>query len=449
MKVFKFLFVIIISAMIMAVNVPKIKYIKVSGIKGAVIERPDVDSTSIYVLIYGGTSADPAGKEGTAELVAVLLNKGTKEKGALQIAEDLERMGSELSAFADADFLFVRAWTMKENLMKTASILGDCLTSAVFAEAELAREKQRLITEAMRKWDEPSFIASSLLREKVFLNHPYGREKTPKTIQKITREDVLNYYKRHFNKNNIFVVFAGNVTVKQAKEILKKYFSKLPVGKKSPAAPAPASTKGLKIYIVDKPEQNQTQIRVGYVAVPRNYRDYTALRVMNYILGGGGFSSRLMETVRVKHGLTYGIHSSFAANKYGGYFYISTFTKNETVRKSLDLIFEEIKKLKEKGVTKEELEAAKKYYVGHFPLSLETPSQIAQFVIEMEAYGLPRNYLEKYEENIQKVTIRKVNQLARKHLQTSNMVIVLVGPAEKLKEQVKDLGTVEIVKREK
>ncbi len=449
MKVMKLLTLLLVGSMLVAANVPRIKYIKVSGIKAAVIERPDVESVSIYMLVRGGSALDPKGKEGTAELVATLINKGTKKKKAMQIAEELERMGSELGAFAQMDYIYISAWSMKENLMKTAAIMGECITEATFPEEELIREKQRLITETMRKWDEPSYIASEKFREFVFAGHPYGREKTIQSIGNVEREDVVKFYRRYFVKNNIFLVFAGNVTTRQAKQILKKYFSHLPAGRPAPSLRSPAPTKATTIYIIDKPEQNQTQIRLGYVAVPRTYKDYTALRIMNYILGGGGFSSRLMESVRAKQGLTYGIHSYFSAYKYGGDFIVSTFTKNETVRKTLDVILSEIKRMKENGATAEELEAAKKYYIGHFPLSLETPSQIAQYVIEMELYGLPRTYLKNYEKNIEKVTLKKVNRMAARHLQTKNLVIVLVGPAEKLKPQVKDLGEVKIIKPKK
>ncbi len=422
-----------------------IQYFKVKGIRGAVVPRKDIDSVVVYIMVRGGSAYDPAGKEGVSDLLTNLLVKGTEKYTAEEFSKRIETMGSEIDAYTDDEAIFIYGWSLKEHFGKTFSLVADALLHPAFREKEIAKEKKRLITSLAQKWDQPAYIASEFFKAKLLEGSPFGREETPETVKKITREDLLAYHRRFFNKKNIFVVIAGNIEPSEAKGMVEKYLSSLPKGKKASPLPLMVKTK-TKVYIVDRPQAPQTQIRMGYVSLPfRSLKEMAARRLANYILGGGGFSSRMMKIIRAKEGLTYGIYSYFSGFVRGDYFEITTFTKNETVGKAVDLTLKLVREFHEKGATQEELEKAKGYYLGGYPLRLETPLDFAYRILIAELYGYGKKYVYWEKNFVPSVRLKDVNRAARKYFYPEPMLIVCVGPANKIKAQLEKFGPVEVV----
>ena len=422
-----------------------IQYFKVKGIRGAVVPRKDIDSVVVYIMVRGGSVYDPAGKEGVSDLLTNLLVKGTEKYTSEEFSKRIETMGSEIYAYTDDEAVFIYGWSLKENFRETFSLVADALLHPAFREREIAKEKKRLITSLAQKWDQPAYIASEFFKAKLLEGTPFGREETPETVKRITREDLITYHRRFFNKKNIFVVIAGNIEPSAAKEMVKGYLSPLPRGKKALPLPLKVKTR-TKIYIVDRPQAPQTQIRMGYVSLPvRSLKEMAARRLANYILGGGGFSSRMMKIIRSKEGLTYGIYSYFSGFVKGDYFEITTFTKNETVGKAVDLTLKLVREFNQKGTSHEELEKARGYYLGGYPLRLETPLDFAYRILIAELYGYGKKYIYWEKNFIPLVKLRDVNRAARKYFHPEPMLIVCVGPAKKIKTQLEKFGPVKVV----
>ncbi len=421
-------------------------YFKVKGIKAAVIPRQDIDSAVVYIMVRGGNGYDPAGKEGLAELLSSLLTKGTDKYSAKEFAEKTETLGSTIEAFSGDEALFIYGWSLKEHFDETFSLVADALLHPTFPEEEIAKEKKRLITSLAQKWDEPSYLASEIFREKLLRGTAFGREATPKTVEKITRKDLLNYHRRFFNKRNLFVVIAGNVSPAKAKKLMGTYLGSIPTGKE--AAPISLKTRTLRtaVYIVDRPQAPQTQIRLGYLVPSVPLKEMVARRVANYILGGGGFSSRMMKIIRAQEGLTYGVYSYFTGFRRGDYFAVGTFTKNKTVGKTVNLILKLIREFHQKGATEEELRKAKGYFLGGYPLKLETPLDLAYRVLTSELYGYGKDYIYWERKFVPSLTLKKINRVARKFFHDRPVVIVCVGPASKIKAQLEKFGPVKVIK---
>ncbi len=423
-----------------------LQYFKVSGIRGAVIPRNDIDSAVIYIMVKGGSGYDPAGKEGLAELLSSLLTKGTDKYSAREFAEKTETLGSTVTAYAEDEALYIYGWSLKEHFDETFSLVADALLHPSFPEKEIAKEKRRLVTSLAQKWDEPGYLASEVFRSKLLAGTAFGREATPKTVERIDRKDLVNYHHGFFNKANVFVVVAGNVSPSRARELVKKYLASMPSGRAAKFLPLRTRTLETRIYIVDRPQAPQTQIRLGYLAPALPLREMVTRKVANYILGGGGFSSRMMKVIRSQEGLTYGIYSYFTGFRRGDYFAVSTFTKNETVGKTVGLILKLIREFREKGATADELRRAKGYYLGGYPLRMETPLDLAYRVLNSELYGYGRDYIHWERKFVPPLGLREVNRAARRYFHEKPVVVVCVGPAEKIKPQLKNFGPLEVIK---
>jgi len=423
------------------------KYFNVAGIEGAVISRPDLTTVNTTLMFKGGKVLDPEGKDGVAELFAMMIDKGTENKKAMEIATILDTLGSNFTGSAGDEAVYFNIWSLKDNLDKTFEISGEILNQPTFPMEEYQKQAKRFITSLFQVTDNPGTVADIIFNKHIYENHPYGQSATPATVNQISPEDLKAFYNNYINKENLFIVFAGNIDLNTAKRLTKEHFATLKAtGKELKTVPPVPEHKGIEIYAYNKSDANQTQIRYGFTGVKRNITDYNALSIMNYILGGGGFSSRLMLKVRTAEGLTYGISSRYAAKAKGGAFRINTFTKNKTVGKAINLIEEEIEKMIKKGVKKEELKNAKSFYVGNFPLSLETPRDYAYRILDAQLYGLGKDYIETRLKKIKAVTLEDANKAAKKYLDSKNKVIVAVGKLKEIKEQLSKFGEVKVIK---
>jgi zinc protease len=280
-----------------------------------------------------------------------------------------------------------------------------------------------------------------LYGEHPYANPPIG---TTKGLKAISRDEIVQFHKTHYLPNNSILTVVGDIDYDKTLADIKDAFGGWKRGTISKQTlPSVPKIDGYKIRIVNKPDLTQTEIRLGHIGIARNDPDYFALMLLNHIFGRGP-ASRLYTKVRSEKGLTYGASSGFAARKLRGPFYVRTYSKNETAIETLLVVLDELKKLKSGGVTKEELESAKSFYVGHYPLSMETPAQIASKILVQEFYGLPEDYIDKYLENVMAVSMEDVEGAIKRVLDPGNMVITLVSKSEDILEGAKALGDVEL-----
>jgi len=393
------------------------------------VERHNLPIVKVVIGIKAGSIIEPEEKAGLANLTASLLTEGTKKRTARQLSEEIEFVGGALGASADDDYITVSLSVLKKDLNLGFELLSDIILNPLFPENELNKKRERIKGSLKAQEEDPEFVASREFKKAVFVTHPYGRliQGTPETLDMINRNDIVNFHSAFYIPNNAIMSVVGDITPEEVKNLLKQYFSEWHA-KESKITPAhfSAEIREKKIIPIDK-DLTQANIILGHLGISRDNPDYYAISVMNYILGGGGFESRLMQNVREEKGLAYDIHSFFDANKYSGTFQVGVQTKNETANTAIDEILKEIKEIRTTPVSDTELSDAKSFLTGSFPLRLETGARIANFLIAVEYYGLGMDYIDKYPSYINSVTKEDVLRVAKKYLDPENFTLVVVA----------------------
>ena len=395
-----------------------------------------------------GAASELHEKEGLARITASLLKKGTKNFSALQLFDEIDLLGGEIDSSANHDYSLVLGEFLSRNWEKGLELYSEIIMQPVFDKQEVERQKKKVFGEIIARKDNPSTIANLHFSRFLFKNHPYGgpASGTESSIQKITRDDIQNFYRTHYSPENAVLAAAGDFDEDTLLRNIDSGLANWKVEAKDTQTEMNLTPiDGIKILVVDKEDASQTQIRLGNYGIQRKNDDYYATRVLSNILGGG-FNSRLNNEVRVKRGLTYGIVSRFNTFLHTGEFVVTTFTKNETVREAIDIIISELKKIKEEDVSEKELDGAKKYITGLFPLSMETIESMARHITDCEFYDLDKNFVENYRRNIMAVGIEDVKRTARKYIETENLAIAAVGRMKDIKDGLEKLGNVECKK---
>lgn len=413
-----------------------------------VMENKKLPLVNFRLVLTAGSVYDPVGKEGLANLTASLIRKGTKTKSFQEISEEIEFVGGTLFSGADLDYAYIGGEFLSKDLDLALNLLSDILLNPAFSQEEFEREKELTLAGLQEEKDDPSAIASEAFFRFLFEKNPYAHpvDGTEASVKNITREDVVNFYKKYFAPQFSILTLVGDFSSQTVKEKVEKALAGWQKSSTTLAKiPAPPKFKGRKLLIVEKPDVSQTQIRIGNVSVPRNNPDYFPITVANAILGGG-FSSRLVNEIRVNQGLTYSISSRINMFKETGAYLIFTFTKNQTTRKTIDLTLAEVKKFREKGVTKEELEGAKNYLKGLFPMRLETPEALAGQITNIEFYNLDPKFVETYMQKIDAVTLDDIKRVANKYFDYQDVVLVVVTNPKETRKDLEGLGKIEMTK---
>jgi zinc protease len=307
------------------------------------------------------------------------------------------------------------------------------LLNPAFHQDEIDRNREQIKGLLRQREEDPSFLAERAFRKEVFGAHPYGRlvEGSPETVDRIKREDLVRFYSDYFLPNNSILSVAGDLAPAELSAAVQQY---LGGWKKADLPPrgVEAIREGatVKVIKIDK-DLTQANIVIGHIGISRDNPDYYAVSVMNYILGGGGFSSRLMLSVRDEMGLAYDVHSFFASHKEGGIFEIGLQTKNESSNTALDEIIRQVERIRKEQVSDQELSDAKSYLTGSFPRRLDTNRKIADFLALVEFYNLGLDYAAKYPDYINAVTKDDVLRAAKKYLNAEHYVLVVVANQKK------------------
>lgn len=444
-----FVFHTVSFAQMQEIKLPPIKKINLdNGLNLIIIEHHELPLVAFRMIIKSGSACDPSDKAGLADLTAGLLRKGTQTRTATQIAEEIDFVGGSLGAGSGLDATYATCQVLAKHFDVGLDLLSDVILNPTFKDDEIERLRKQTLNAIKQQKIDPEAVAEKKFREFLFGDHPYGRpsEGTEESILVITREDIVNFHKMHFVPNNVILAVVGDVKTEEAINKVKAKFSKwAPAEILAPSVAQAPPIEGCQILLVDKPDLTQTYMQVGHLGIERKNPDYFAVKVMNFILGGGDFSSRLMEQVRSKRGLTYGIDSNFDSNKMQGAFVVGTFTQNDSTAAAVSAIIGEIEKIRTGGVTDKELEDTKSFYNGYFPLQFETPSQIATEILNVELYDLGENYLKDYRKNISAVTKEDVLRVAQKYLDPKNLKLVVVSKAQDVKASLEPLGKMEVV----
>lgn len=424
-----------------------------NGINLLVIENYKIPVVSVRLVFKNAGSYFDGDKYGVASLTGELLTKGTKNRSATQIAEEIDFLGGSISAGSDWDGSYVSLSVLKKHLDKAIDVLHDVVLNPVFDTEELNRVREQRISSIMQGKDDPGTLSDRMFNKVVFENTPYAypSEGTEESVRKINRDDLVRFYDAHYSPSNLILAFVGAVSREEALSIVNEKFGSW--GKKVSSGPESLIVTGKndnvkhfdahKIYIVDKPDAVQSNLRIGHVGIERNNPDFIAVSVMNTLLGGY-FGSRINLNLREKHGFTYGARSSFNARILPGDFSVDTDVRNEVTDTSVKIIIEELKRIISEEVTDEELQTVKNYLTGIFPLQLETANAVATRVINLKLYYLPRNYYSTYISNINKLTKKDILNSAKKYINPDNLYIVISGNSKAIKEKMEHLEPVEV-----
>ncbi|NIO11385.1 MAG: hypothetical protein GTO40_26560 [Deltaproteobacteria bacterium] len=397
-------------------------------------EQNSLPIISFHLLVKAGSRYDPNGAEGLANLVSDLLTFGTTRKTAVEISEAVDFIGARLSTDASRDVATVSLSLLKKDLDKGLELLAEILTQANFPEEEVQRQKKSILASIKAKGERPRAIARDNFRAALFPNSPYGRtvEGTEKTVKKITRPELLKFYKAFYRPSRSILAVVGDVSQKELKEKLNRVFRSWEPSSFSQEPQAPASSSAAELIQINK-DLTQANIIMGHQGIRRSHPDYYSVSVMAYILGGGGLSARLPDAIRNERGLAYSVRASFSAHKHQGTFQVSMQTKNESADEAMGVALDEIRRIRNDLVTEEELESAKTYLIGSFPLRLLTNQQIARFLAQVEYLNLGLDYPEHYPQLIRQVTQEDVRRVARAHLHPERLIIVMVANLEKVR----------------
>jgi zinc protease len=400
-----------------------------NGATVLVSEQHQLPMVTWMIEFDAGTRRDPKGKEGLAELTARSLSQGTKELTAPEFDQKVDFMGSSVGVSAGRDYSTAGMTSLKKYQGETLQLLAGILTEPGLRDADIERKRAEQVAEIKAAEEQPGYTAGVEFAKDLFGDAPYGHPGagSSESVAKLTNDDVRGFYHDHYKLGSAIIAVAGDVTADEVKASLEKALAGLAGSVAPQDAPPPINVPpGLNVKLIDR-NVMQANIIMGSGGVERSNPDFYRLKVMNYILGGGGFSSRLVKVVRSQHGLAYSISSGFEPGKFQGAFTVGLQTKNASSNEAIDLVLQQLREIQEKPVSDAELDGAKKFLIGSFPLGIERQSAIASFMIQVEFYGLGLDYADQYPKLIGSVTKDDVLAVAKKYLHPDSMIVVAVA----------------------
>jgi predicted Zn-dependent peptidase len=421
-------------------KLPPFKKVKLqNGLTVLLMEQKEVPLVSFSLIVKSGAVADPAGKEGLAALTAGLLRKGTKTRTADQLSGELDFIGGTLFMTAIPDYTMGGAEFVRKDIAKGLDLFADVLLNPTFPQDEVTKMQRQRIDEVKAEKDQAGGVIGLYYNSFLFGQHPYARVAfgDERSLAAVTRADVERFYQTFYTPSNAILAAVGDFDTAEMERMLTAKFGAWPA-KAAPAAALaePAPAQGRRLLLIDKPDSTQTYFQIGNVGVPRTHPDRVHIGVINTLFGGR-FTSMLNTELRIKTGLTYGARSSFDQRRVRGPFAISTYTKNETTERAIDMTLDILKRLHEKGITEEELKSAKSYIKGQYPPRIETSDQLAQLIAQFEYYGLDESEVNAYYAKIDAMTLADARRIIKEHFPLDNLVFVVIGKASEIEPVVK------------
>ena len=399
-----------------------------SGVVAWLVEDRSNPIVSVSFGFRAGGSLDPAGKEGLAELTSVLLDEGAGGMNALAFQKKLENLSIRLEFEVGRDQFRGTLRTLSRHRAAAFRMIGLALTEPRFDTDAVERMRGNLLASYRRNTQRPNYLARRAFWSSAYPDHPYGRpvSGTEKSLGAIDRADLKRFVADNFARDNLFIGVVGDVTPAQLAVLLDTAFGGLPTQQKLRPVPsvAPNLPGGIVVKKFDTP---QSVVMFGQPGLPRRHPDYYAAYILNHIIGGGGFTSRLYREIREKRGLAYSVYSYLWPMQRSALFLGAVATRNARVAESVRIVREEWARIAGQGPTAEELAAAKKYLTGSYPLRFSSSSQIADMLVGLQFESLEPDYFAKRNGYIEKVSLADVLRVARELLKPERLTFVVVG----------------------
>lgn len=450
-KLFQIVILLVISFNLSAQSfkLPKYTTFKLSnGLTVSLMEQHDVPIISVSAIFPAGAIYDND-RPGLASLTAIALKHGTKNFPKVKLDEELDFLGANVNTYASKEFAGLSSDFASKDKSVVLGIIKEVLLNPTFDAAEFEKEKSRLLVNLGQQKESPREVIGAYFDTQLFGNHVYANvvngNKT--TVGKLSVADVKSFYAANYTPNEACLNIVGDFNSSEMKATITKLFSDW---KKSNSIKENLASKPIfkpsesNVLLVNKGDARETTFYIGAPGVSRNNPDYIAIEVVNTLFGGR-FTSMLNDELRVNSGLTYGAGSRFKNLKYGGSFYISTFTASKTTEAAIDKALEVLSKLHSKGIDDKALTSAKNYVKGQFPPDYETTEQLAGLLSEMFWYNLDASFINNFEKNVDSLDVVKANQIIANYFPKDKLQFILIGNAEEIKKIAEKYGKVKQV----
>lgn len=403
-----------------------------SGLKAWLVEDHTIPFTALELRFRGGARLDAADKSGATNLMVGLLEEGAGDRDSRQFARALEELAASFGYDLSDDFTSVSAKFLTENRDQAVALLRDSLIAPRFDEDAVERVRQQVLSGIMSDEKDPRDIASRQFRELVYGDHPYARPQsgTAETVTALTRDDLIAAHRNALTRDRVYIGAVGDITPDELAQLMDTLLADLPAtGPELPAAAALNLPGGVHVTDYQTP---QSVVLFAQPGINQDDPDFFPAFVLDLILGGGGFESRLMHEVREKRGLTYGVYT-YLADKDGAQLWMgSVASGNERVAQAVQVIRDEWQKLQEHGVTQKELDDAKTYLTGAYPLRFDGNAQIAQILVGMQTSGRPIDYIATRNDKVNAVTLEDIQRVAKRLVDPAHLTFVIVGQPQDL-----------------
>ena len=427
-----------------------------NGMKVAVIERHALPIVTLRLVVRAGAEADPPDLPGTAQLTAALLNQGTTKRTAQEIAQTVDRIGGDIDTGAEWDNSFAEMSVLTDQTELAFDLLSDIALHPAFAPAEIERKRKQALSALSVAQNDPAYIADAVFDRITFSGTPYGHppDGTAEAVRRITRDEIREFYSLNYLPSNSILIVVGDIHADEAYSLAAKFFAAWQSGGLQSPAPraaisisqggAAGARPRRRIVVIDKPDAVQTEIRIGNRAIPRTSADYLALSVANQILGGPA-TNRLYQALRTEQGLTYSASSDLDCYRVLGSWEAKTFTRTPETVKSVRLVLEQMKRLRDRSISEGELQTAQSYLTGHLALEVESSEGIATQMLNLMVYDLPLDYWNHFPQDLRNLQTEEVLNATQHYLDPDHNVIVLVGNAATFSRELKKLGDVQVI----
>ncbi len=421
-----------------------------NGLRTLVLEDRRLPRVVLGLTVRRGAAMVDPERAGLARFTVELMERGAGSRDAVALAEAVDEIGASLSAWAGWDAAGVVVSGLSRDLDRLVEILADVVLRPRFdpAEAERARGEQLASLEQAK--DSSATLVRWYTARTLYAGHRFGlpRAGTPESVRRLDARAARGFHRQVFLPNNAVLFGSGDLSAADWASRAQVFFGAwkmrgLPDTGPAPPAPTPAERR---VVIVDRPDRVQAQISIAHGGIPRTDPDRIAVGLMNNVIGGSGFSSRLTQRVRASSGLTYHVDSSFSMRRQPGPFAVSTSTRVDEARRVVDLVLTELERARALPPSAAELEDARALMIGRFVLGLETSAAVMETLVDLDVYGLPEDSLDTYRARIRATGADAVERMVRERLHPGRAAIVLVGPADRLVPQFRDLGALVVLK---
>jgi zinc protease len=430
-----------------------------NGLRVLVVERHSLPAVTLRMVVKVGAESDPPDLPGAAELTAGLLNEGPLGRSAPQIAAMIDQVGGTIDTGADWDNSYGQISVLSDHIDLAFDVMSDIIIHPAFAPSEVERGRKQTLSALEVLREDPSYLADAVFNRIVFTGTPYGHpaDGTTEAMRRITPENLRRFHADHYHPWRAVLAVVGDITADDAFAAAEKYFgnweSAGPPKQNEAGDTGSASAAGMireiqnekrQLYVIDKPDAVQTEIRVGNLGVPRNSPEFNALTIANQILGGPS-ANLLFRALRSQHGLTYGASSDLVAHARVGSWEAKTSTRTAETVRSLHLMLEQMRHLREHAISGSELQSAQQYLTGHMALDFETSEDVATRLLELMVHDLPSDYWNHFPDQISRLGAEDVFTATQHYLDPDHAIVVLVGNASAFSKDLKKLGTTHFI----